>query len=136
MYSLNCPITRAFTLRGCAREEGERNDRGVWGRVKECDRCERVLPVANMTLQWRGVAPVGRAGAKLLTEADGLEGGGGGGKQQLGVGTYILLDWRLDDEHLHRSFHWFIQLYSKADVLYIRGVVYRLHSLNFLTITT
>ena len=29
----------------CARVEGERNDRGARGRVKECDRCGRVLTV-------------------------------------------------------------------------------------------
>ena len=35
-------------VRGCARGKGERNDRGATGRVKECDRCRRVLTVANM----------------------------------------------------------------------------------------
>ena len=46
-------------VRGCARREGERNDRGARGRVKECNRCGRVLTVANMARHQKGRAARG-----------------------------------------------------------------------------
>ena len=64
-------------MRGCARGEGERKDRGARGRVKTCDRCGRVLTVAIMARHQSGCAAKGaQARAKPLTGADRLGGGG------------------------------------------------------------
>ena len=62
-------------VRGCVRGEGERNDREARGRVKECDRCGRVLTVAKWPDIRGGVPPGGQGGSQVLDEADVLLGG-------------------------------------------------------------